>query len=62
MKLTYAELSTVLAALRRFQDEPYDERNDMLHFEDVDSLTDDVDSLTDDQIDSLCERLNCDYN
>ena len=55
MKLTYAELSTVLAALRRFQDEPYDERNDMLHFEDVDSLTDD-------QIDSLCERLNCDYN
>lgn len=49
--LTYAELSTVLAALRHFQD-TRDDLVDMPHFEGVEALTVD-------EIDSLCERLNC---
>jgi hypothetical protein len=60
--LTYAELSTILAALRMFQEELNAEGLDgyespthrvvaMPHFEDVGPLTSP-------EIDSLCERLN----
>jgi len=47
--LTYAELSTILAALRLFQHFP---AQDLEQFEGVDPLDED-------EIDSLCERLNC---
>lgn len=50
MKLTDRELSTILAALRKFQASP---STDSGHFRDHRPLTAD-------QIDGLCERLNCD--
>jgi hypothetical protein len=58
--LTYAELSTILAALRMFQEDlrvggyesPLNRTVTIPHFEDVDPLTGV-------EIDSLCERLNC---
>ena len=54
MQLSYKELSTVLAALRNFQETTIkDDRFDFPHF-------DDVDPLTDDEIDDLCENLNID--
>jgi hypothetical protein len=51
--LTYRQLSTVLAALRVFQEIPDEARADMEHFEDVDPLTDP-------EIDELCESMNLD--
>ena len=51
-KLTYRELSTILAALRLFQSER-DWGRDLPHF-------DDCTPLDDAEIDELCERLNCD--
>jgi hypothetical protein len=49
--LTYAELSTILAALRLWQGGDIDAIRDI--------YLDDVEGLGDDEIDSLCERLNC---
>ena len=50
-KLTYAELTTILAALRTAQeDRPIFEQMD--HFADVEPLSDE-------EIDALCEDLNC---
>lgn len=57
MKLTYKELSQVLAALRHWQDDignlPTDTKRGMFpHF-------DDVSPMTNAQIDKLCEKINC---
>lgn len=49
--LTYAQLSTVLAALRLAQTNR-DEFETFDHFADVDPLTDE-------EIDALCEYINC---
>ena len=57
MTLNYQELSTVLAALRVFQ-EGYDESTGESEYSGM-SHFDDVEPLTNDQIDELCERLNC---
>lgn len=56
MKLTEKELTTVLAALRYWQQsvEEGEEPPIMEHF------ADGTEPLTDDKIDDLCERLNCD--
>ena len=54
MKLTYAELATVLASLRLFQNV---RRHDGDLIEEMDHFVD-VRPLTNNQIDSLCERLN----
>lgn len=55
MKLNYQELSTVLAALRVFQDLIDDDELEnyrrLPHF-------DDVEPLTSEQIDTLCEEIN----
>lgn len=48
--LTYAELSTILAALRTIQRKGLD-------WQEGEIVGDDL--LGDDEIDSLCERLNC---
>jgi hypothetical protein len=50
--LTYAELSTILAALRMFQ---------RIRSGDEDNCFSppDTEPLSDTEIDSLCERLNC---
>jgi len=52
LKLTYRELSTILAALRLFQSE-VDWNREMPHF-------DDCEPLDNAEIEALCERLNCD--
>ena len=51
MGLTYAELSTILAALRYWQRHAVDFETGG-HFKNVEPLGDE-------EIDSLCERLNC---
>ena len=48
--LTYAELSTILAALRTIQRKGLD-------WQEAEIAGDEL--LGDDEIDSLCERLNC---
>lgn len=53
MKLTEAELATILAGLRLFQNQPEETR-----CEDSDYFLD-LQGLTDAQIDDLCERINC---
>lgn len=58
LKFTEKELTTMLAALRHFQDaqddmEPEDLRNHFPHFGDG------TEPLSNTEIDVLCERLNC---
>lgn len=53
--LTYAELSTILAALRYWQGASENYEKPALGFPHFD----DVAPLNDDEINSLCERLNC---
>lgn len=48
VKLSKRELATVLASLRRFQENP---NPNMIHFEDAKPLSSE-------EIDDLCERIN----
>ncbi len=50
--MTYRELSTILAALRMFQEASDSKQRSYPHF-------DKRPKLTDYQIDHLCEELNC---
>ena len=58
MKLNYAELSTILAALREYQCQYSTEEGEQFSPPDCADHFTDVEPLTGNQIDSLCERLN----
>jgi hypothetical protein len=56
--LTYAELSTILAALREYQREWSTDGGPQSYPPDCGCFFEDVEPLGGDEIDSLCERLN----
>ena len=57
--ITYAELSTILAALREYQREWSTDGGPQRYPPDCACFFEDVEPLGGDEIDSLCERLNC---
>ena len=56
--MTYAELSTILAALREYQRTYSTEEDQQFYPLDCAEYFEDVEPLNGKEIDSLCERLN----
>jgi hypothetical protein len=59
MKLTFRELSTVLAALRLYQGSMDDSAQVTSVLRDIASDDGRIEPLTPDEIDRLCEEMNC---